>query len=120
MGSTTEPGKPLFDLAELTRRVGGDTELAHDVLVAVIDDSRRLMVDIESAAAARDSRALRHAAHTMKGCVANVAAIELAARAAELEECAAKSDLTVCAPLVAPLRALFERVHDGLAAAAKR
>lgn len=118
--ASTEHAKPLFDLADLTRRVGGDTELAHDVLVAVIDDSVRLMREIETAAGAQDLRALRHAAHTMKGCVANVAAVELAARAAELEHCTAKQDVAICAELVAPLRRLFDRVHAGLAAAARR
>ncbi len=116
----TSPTHALFDLADLTRRVGGDTALAHDVLVAVIDDSRRLMHDIESAAAAADVRGLRHAAHTMKGCVANVAARELTARAAELEDLTSHADAAACAKLVPALRALFDQVHAGLAAAARQ
>ncbi|MBN8610597.1 MAG: response regulator [Deltaproteobacteria bacterium] len=63
-----------LDLEDLRHRVGGDAQLAGEVLVAVRDESRRLFTELAEAAGRGDLERLRIIAHTLKGCVANVGA----------------------------------------------
>jgi HPt (histidine-containing phosphotransfer) domain-containing protein len=112
--------EPLFDLDDLRKRVGGDAELAAEVLAAVVSDSLRIKGELDAALAGRDAAVLRRAAHTLKGCLANVAANALVQRCAALEEAARAGELEACDAMMPALEELFAQVHAGLAAASLR
>lgn len=108
----------LFSFEDLRQRVGGDEEIAKEILVATVADSAQLMSDIESALARRDHDTLRRVSHSLKGCVANVSAESLVERAREVERAASAGDEDACVASVPRLRETFDRVYEAMTRAA--
>jgi HPt (histidine-containing phosphotransfer) domain-containing protein len=69
--------KQGLDRAALVERFDGDAELLRDIAGAFLAHCPELMTEIGAAAAARDARRLRDAAHSLKGSAAVDAAFRL-------------------------------------------
>ena len=85
---TTAPAAPpAIDRKILTRLledIGGDAVALAGLLRAYLDDTPRLLQDLEQAAAAGDTAALGMTAHTLKSTSASMGATTLAALCEEL------------------------------------
>jgi HPt (histidine-containing phosphotransfer) domain-containing protein len=68
-------------------KMGGDEELLKEVVVAFLDACKPTVGAVEAAVRARDAKALRRAAHTLKGSVATFSTGPVYATALELERC---------------------------------
>lgn len=71
-------------LTQLLEDIGGDTAALAELLHAYLDDTPRLLQDLEQAAAAGDNAALGMTAHTLKSTSASMGATALAALCEEL------------------------------------
>lgn len=71
-------------LTLLLEDIGGDTTALAELLHAYLDDTPRLLHDLEQAAAAGDTAALGMTAHTLKSTSASMGATALAALCEEL------------------------------------
>ena len=76
----------LIDEQKVLEGLGGDRELLVDVLRLFLEDSDRLLRDIQSANAHEDPVALGRSAHALKGSIANLSSGDAYAYAAELEK----------------------------------
>lgn len=70
----TRHGLRVLDREALYERVGGDEEFLQEIAGLFLEDCPKLLSDIQSAVTAGNARALQHAAHTLKGSVANFGA----------------------------------------------
>lgn len=93
--SVTETSeKPLFDMAEILARVGGDMSAVRELVDIFDADYHPLMSDIVTAVRDGDAPKLRIAAHTLKGMVAFFAAGRATAAAYALERLGETGNLT--------------------------
>jgi HPt (histidine-containing phosphotransfer) domain-containing protein len=116
-GPAPAPEAP-FDEAALMERVEGDTELLREIVELFLEESPRLIADVQAAVTAADATALRRAAHTLKGAAANFGAAAVVAAAFELETMGRTGNMggtaTVCDRLAGSLVALeaaLARLH---------
>ncbi len=84
----------IIDVPELIERLDNDFELYLELLDLFINDSASLISRIENAIINRDSEALRKAAHTLKGAVANFSAPAAYDAASILEKTGKSKELT--------------------------
>jgi PAS domain S-box-containing protein len=83
----------VIDRARLLERVGGDVRALKDVARIFLADAPRRMAGIRRAIARGDPRALRAAAHTLKGALSNFGAQGAVDAAFELQKLGDASDL---------------------------
>jgi two-component system sensor histidine kinase/response regulator len=83
-----------IDLAELLARVENDRELMREVLMIFKEDFPRHLQALREAVKSLDSKNVARVAHALKGMLANVAATEAAAAAAQLERMGREGDAT--------------------------
>jgi HPt (histidine-containing phosphotransfer) domain-containing protein len=110
----------MLDRAEGLRRAGGDAALYRDLLKVFLADVPRLLGLLDMAASQPSARALRHAAHSLKGSASAIGASGIAQQACSLEQMA-RSDRAADAAdplrhLQAELRTLAEGLNVELAA----
>ncbi len=74
-----------FNREELLERVGGDRDLLAEIIEAFREDCPAQLARVRAAVRGRDAEGLYHAAHALKGAVANFAAATVKERALELE-----------------------------------
>src|ERR1044071_5759624 len=86
-------------------RVGGDEELLAEIARLFLEDYPRMVADIRDAIAAGDALGLEHAAHSLKGSVANFSADPARDAAFELEKIGRSKNLSLA-------RAAFERFQQ--------
>jgi len=98
-----------IDEDDLSARVGGDVDLARELLELFAEDAPAKRAELEAAAAAEDGVRLRRAAHALTGSAATIGARNLSAAALELE---------LAAGVSAPCGTLVTRVRDELTALA--
>ena len=82
---------PLFDREVLLRILGGDKELASEIITEFLTDARRQLKALRETAASGGADELRRQAHGLKGASGTVGALALSALAARLEADAAES-----------------------------
>ncbi|MEZ4300398.1 MAG: Hpt domain-containing protein [Polyangiaceae bacterium] len=82
------PSAPLLDLSPLHEVTGGATDILHEILREYVTTSRDLLRDIRAALAASDAKALRQAAHSLKGSSATIGAQRLRAECEIIEHAA--------------------------------
>jgi HPt (histidine-containing phosphotransfer) domain-containing protein len=85
----------VFDLATLRSRVEGDLDLLAEIIGLYLDNSPRLLEEIESAVAAQDSERIARAAHTLKGMLKNMCAAKCVEAALEVETLGRKNDFAL-------------------------
>jgi signal transduction histidine kinase/CheY-like chemotaxis protein/integral membrane sensor domain MASE1/HPt (histidine-containing phosphotransfer) domain-containing protein len=83
-----------FDYATVLANFDGDTELMGEIAGVFLKDTPKLIVEIRMALTQGDSKALDHAAHSLKGAVGNFAAPAAYQAASRLETMGRDCDLT--------------------------
>jgi len=102
------PGATL-DKARLLERVGGDRRALAGIARIFLADAPRRLAEIRRAVATADARALRAAAHTLKGAAANFAAAGVTDAALELQQIGDAGEMSEA-------KAALERLEVELAA----
>ncbi|MEP6914205.1 MAG: response regulator, partial [Acidobacteriota bacterium] len=93
-GSSGSAAKPeTFNETTLMDRLGGDTELLHDVIRLFLDDCPPRVAAIKAAVDQGDGVLLRNTAHALKGAAANLSASALFEAAQTLERLGAENRL---------------------------
>lgn len=105
---------PALDREVALSRVGGDMELLQEIAQLFLDDSARMLADIESAVQARDAKNLDRSAHTLKGCVLNFGAQRLYEAALALERMGRNGQLRDVDPAFRSLREELHRLEADL------
>jgi len=103
-----------FNRADVLRRLDGDEDLLAEIIRLFLDDSPELIGVMRVAAEARDRKALRTAAHRLKGAAANLAATSLAEAARALEVLSEGGDGAEVERGWRRVQWETERVHDVL------
>jgi two-component system, sensor histidine kinase and response regulator len=116
-----EPSAPteVLDLSAALSRVGDDRELLGELASLFLEEAPRLTQDIAAAIAANDARALRAAAHSLKGAVDNFAAKGAFAAAWRLETMGRNGNLFGAAETFAELETELRQLEPVLAAYAR-
>lgn len=104
----------VLDREALLDRLGGDQDFLREIAGLFFEDCPKLLADIQSAVSTGNARALEHAAHTLKGSVANFGA-EAARRAAfRLENLGREGDLKPAGDAYSTLVQEIERFTEAL------
>lgn len=93
------PGVSL-DRQVALARVGGDLDLLKEIAALFLDDYPKSLVDLRSASARGDARALERAAHALKGSVANFGAPGPFEAARSIEELGRTQQLAEIEPII--------------------
>lgn len=104
----------VLDRAAALARVGGDLELLKEIAALFLDEYPRALDEIHKALASGDSRALEHAAHGLKGSVANFGARAAVDAAFELEQFGKAGKLDQVAPALISLERALAGLHAEL------
>ena len=83
----------LINERKVLAGLGGDRELMAEVLRLFIDDSARLMREMQTAAARKNGEAIRQVAHALKGSIANLSAGTARELAAKMEQLGKNGEL---------------------------
>ena len=84
-GTPASASAPVFDREVLLRTLGGDRELAREIMPEFLADARRQLDVLRKTAVSGPAGQLARQAHALKGASATVGALALAAEAARLE-----------------------------------
>jgi CheY-like chemotaxis protein/HPt (histidine-containing phosphotransfer) domain-containing protein len=108
--------QPAFDEAEALDRLGGDRELLRQLIGIYREDSERLMGVMRDALGRWDARALRRAAHSLKGTVSLFGAAQATEAAGRVEALGddgvgGEEALATLAEQVARLRVELDRIE---------
>lgn len=98
---------PLVNREAALDRVGGDKELLAEIAQLFLEDYPRIMADIRTALHSNDAAGVEHAAHSLKGSVANFGAEPAWQAAFELERIGRSRDLSEAADAFARLSEIF-------------
>jgi two-component system sensor histidine kinase/response regulator len=116
---TTPSPAAALNREVLLERVGNDPEFLVEIADLFLDDCPRLLSQIRSAIALQDARALEHAAHTLKGSVANFGAEPARLAAFRLEALGRAGQLGEAPGACAVLEAELDRFNAALIALAQ-
>lgn len=106
----------IIDEEDLLERVGGDIEFLNEIARMFLDDCPRMVQEIRFACARGDADALQHAAHTLKGCVANFGAGPAREAACRLEMIGRSGDLAPAPVACTDLESELARFTEALTA----
>jgi two-component system sensor histidine kinase/response regulator len=111
-----EPSCLIFSKELALVKMGGDEELLREVVVAFLDACDVTIGAVEAAVGARDAKALRRAAHTLKGSVATFTTGPVYETAFELEQCGRDESMDAAQQAWQKLRGEIERLLPELRA----
>ncbi len=80
------PDDAVFSQADLLERVGDSAELMHEIIDIALEDLPRQLRQLQSVVSGEDRDAIRHVAHAIKGCAANISAGQLCLAAGLMEQ----------------------------------
>lgn len=106
----------IIDERDLLERVGGDLEFLNEIATMFLDECPRMLQEIRTACVRGDAEALQHAAHTLKGCVANFGAGPAREAALKLEMIGRAGDLTPAPVACNDLESELARFTEALSA----
>src|SRR5262249_40823273 len=109
-----------FDEALLLQRMEGDHDFAREIGSIYLERTPATMLALREALAASDARAIRNAAHALKGTTLSVAASPASDIAAALERAGATGDLSAAAVHLASLEPAYAAYTAGLRAFVER
>lgn len=101
----------LIDEQRVLAGLGGDQELLLEVLNLFLEDSERLLIDLQSAVSRKDAAALCHSAHALKGSIANLSSGSAHAYAAELEKMGRSGGCNGAPELIAKLESALRELQ---------
>ena len=93
---------------------GDHDEFMHEIIAIFLEDTPERITELEAAFAAGDLVKFSRAAHSIKGSSANLGAAALRLVAGQLEERSRGPDVAGLPPLVASLKAEFDRTKAEL------
>ena len=99
----------------LVDSLGGDRQLAREMMAVFLADAPRLLADVHDAVEANDAERLRRAAHACKG-AAGLFDRKVARLAAELEGLGLSGTLSAAVPLVQLFESEWQTMIGGLQA----
>jgi two-component system, sensor histidine kinase and response regulator len=111
-----EPAAGVFSKEAALLKMGGDEELLREVVVAFLEACDDTVDAVDSAVRANDAKALRRAAHTLKGSVATFSTGPVYETALELERCGRDECLDMARESYQRLRGELERLLPELRA----
>lgn len=100
---------PVMDVEDALQRLGHDEDLFAEIAQIYLEDAPAMLQSIHDAASQVDARALRRAAHSLKGLSATLSAHAVAAASYRLEQMGATGNFTDVSPAVAQVD---ERVDE--------
>jgi len=103
--------EPVLDIRGALARLDGDEDLLIDLMGFFMEDSPRLMQQLEAAAKTRHTADVKMAAHSLKGLVAGCGGVRAAEAAKRVEHAALANDLSHVDELVACLARELEVVR---------
>jgi CheY-like chemotaxis protein len=106
----------VLDRKQLLERVGNDRRALAAIVRTFLADYPRQLTRIRRALAAKDARALRDAAHALKGAVSNFAAPSATQAAQRLQQIGDHGDLAGASAASDHLERQLERVREALLA----
>ena len=107
------PGEaPILNLADVTRRLMGDEQLAMQICTSVVEELPRQIEDLRKLAAAGDAHAAERQAHTIQGAALNIGAAHFRAIARQMEIAARKGNLDLLKGLLPSLDEQLARLQD--------
>jgi HPt (histidine-containing phosphotransfer) domain-containing protein len=110
----SNPNAPMLDFDNALSRAGGDMELLKEIAALFIDDYPRSLAELHQALAAGDAQTVNHAAHGLKGAVANFGAQPAVAAAFTLEQMGRTRDLTAAPEIMADLQIALAKLREEL------
>lgn len=110
----TRNHQQVLDREALLGRLGGDQEFLQEITGLFLEDCPKLLADIGSAVSTGNARDLEHAAHTLKGSVANFGADAARQAAFRLEAMGRAGDLQPAAEAYSSLVQEIERFTQAL------
>ena len=105
----TDDTAPLSGWSDAIERLGGDEELLREIARAYLQERAALIGDLQQAVRSGRPERIERAAHTVKGCVANVGAERAVQLALQIEQAGRAGE-------IAPAAGLLERLRGELAA----
>jgi HPt (histidine-containing phosphotransfer) domain-containing protein len=109
------PSGKAFDVSGVLSRIGGDRDLFDTMVKTFLEICPRLMRDIETAVANKDSKGLEKSAHVLKGSIGNFETASAFERAQRLETMGRNRDLDQAVTEYARLEGEIARLKDALA-----
>ena len=110
----TAEASSVVDREAFLDRLGGDEDLAKQLIELLLRDLPQLTGAVAKAVGERQAHALERSAHALKGAVANFAAAPAVAAAERLEVMGRKNDLQGCDEAQAKLQAEMHRLAEVL------
>lgn len=108
------PSEPILDLDAALGRVDGDRELLVEMADLFLDEYPRLLSTLRDAVAHGNAPTAAYAAHTLKGSVANFAAMPAFMAAQKIERIARQGDIAQVHAAFADLEAQLNRLKPVL------
>lgn len=102
--------EPPVDLAAAMETAGDDLELLEAVVEISMDECDRLMGELQQAISKKDAGALEHAAHTLKGTIANIGALKAKDLAQKLETMGTDGEVNGAEPIYQALQPEVARI----------
>ena len=99
-----------LNLEYLQEVSGGDEEFEQDILDTFLETAPDLLEALQSAIAASDAAALRHASHTLKGSSRSIGGQPFSKICEAIEAFAKQGDVDSALPIVPELFASYERL----------
>ena len=93
-----------FNLTEALERVEGDMDLLKEMVDLFLEESPRMIIEIEHALTTNNAQALQNAAHTLKGAVSNFSAYRATEASFTLEKMGRQKNLTGTASALSTLK----------------
>jgi PAS domain S-box-containing protein len=108
---STDPAG-ILDSGELHDRLGGDRELARELLSVFLDEHAKMSAGVEAALREGDAAGLKAAAHGLKGMAANISAGVLRDASLQIEKAADRGDLGAAGSLLQKLQVAMQATLD--------
>jgi HPt (histidine-containing phosphotransfer) domain-containing protein len=114
--ASCEVGTMTLDLNGAMVRLGNDVALFEEFIGFYEEDYPRLLKELEEGVENRNSDAVHHAAHGLKGLVASLGATDVAGAAGSLERMGRTKDFSEADEVLSKLAAEIEKLNSELAA----
>ncbi len=104
----------VFDCDSLLGNLGGDRDLAVEIVAVLRNSTPTILENVRTAAAKGDADALRRSAHQLRGALASVGAQASSEAAARLERCGREPELRDVAEAIDALDREMQRLAPEL------
>jgi two-component system, sensor histidine kinase and response regulator len=114
--SARQDADPIMDRLAALDRINGDTDLFNELQETFMEDCPRRLSQIQAALDRQDLSGVGKAAHTLKGSLGYLGAVQARSCAEELERLAAEGKVADCRKAFAALQSALERLTAAMRA----